>query len=128
MAASTTLKKITAEAKRIRKRHPGKKWITAVKEAGAKYRGGKLGKTKVAKKKTARKKAAPKKKVLRKRSTRRSVGSVNAAVINKSAIKSHYRVALGHQLLRRELATTKTAKKQIGKQIAETRRALNYLT
>jgi iron uptake system EfeUOB component EfeO/EfeM len=37
---SSILKKITAEAKRIRKAHPGKAWKNAVKEAGAKYRKG----------------------------------------------------------------------------------------
>lgn len=33
-----TLKKITAEAKRIRRKSPGKKWQTCIKEASRKIR------------------------------------------------------------------------------------------
>lgn len=51
------LKKITTEAKRIRKQHPTKSWKSAVKEAGKKYRLGKIGakphKKKAAKKRTS---------------------------------------------------------------------------
>lgn len=40
--ATSTLKKITDRAKSIRRAHPGKKWLTAVKEAGREFRTGKL--------------------------------------------------------------------------------------
>lgn len=40
--AANALKKITAEAKRIRKAHPKTSWRSAVKKAGAKFRSGKL--------------------------------------------------------------------------------------
>jgi hypothetical protein len=50
------LKRITAEAKRIKKSSPGKSWKSAVKEAGKKYRTGQLGAVK------ARKTAKPKRK------------------------------------------------------------------
>jgi hypothetical protein len=39
---ANALKKITAAAKAIRKKSPGTSWKTAVKKAGAMYRGGKL--------------------------------------------------------------------------------------
>jgi hypothetical protein len=40
---SAALKKITTRAKQIRRKRPGMKWKTAIKEAGAEYRGGRLG-------------------------------------------------------------------------------------
>jgi hypothetical protein len=39
-----TLKKITTRAKALKKKHPGKKWTTLVKQAGKEFRSGKLGK------------------------------------------------------------------------------------
>lgn len=64
--STTTLKKITAEAKRIRKLHPSKhrKWSGYVKEAGKKYREGKIGAAR-------RKKSAPKKRAKRRVSSPR---------------------------------------------------------
>ena len=56
--ATTPLAKISAEAKRIRKAHPGKKWATCIQEASKKYRAGSLGgvaaKVSVGKKKAAK--------------------------------------------------------------------------
>lgn len=71
MAKANPLRKITAEAKRIRKLHPNKhrNWTGFVKEAGEKYRKGKIGTTR--KKKSVKRKVAkvgaPKKKATRKR-------------------------------------------------------------
>lgn len=42
MAKANPLKKITAEAKRIRKRKPKTSWKSAVKQAGQKFRAGKI--------------------------------------------------------------------------------------
>jgi len=56
MKGTTALKKITAEAKRLRKKSPGMKWASAIKKASVKFR---------ATKKPARKKAAPKKAIRR---------------------------------------------------------------
>lgn len=60
--ATTPLAKISAEAKRIRKAHPGKKWATCIQEASKKYRAGSLGgvaaKVSVGKKKAAKPKVA----------------------------------------------------------------------
>lgn len=68
MKGTTALKKITAEAKRLRKKSPGIAWASAIKKASAKFR---------ASKKPVRKKAAPKK--VAKKAVRRSV--------KKSAVK-----------------------------------------
>lgn len=66
---TSPLKKITAEAKRIKKSSPGKSWKTAVKEAGKKYRTGKLGAVKSRKTATAKRKPA-------KRRTRKPVTTI----------------------------------------------------
>lgn len=58
---STTLTKITARAKQIRKAHPKMAWAAAVKKAGAEYRAKKPAAKKTAKR--VAKKATPKKRV-----------------------------------------------------------------
>lgn len=71
---ANVLKKITTEAKRIRKSKPKTSWKSAVKQAGAKYRAGKIRvKRKVVRKKTVRRKAVKRKSAPRKR---RSAGKV----------------------------------------------------
>lgn len=59
---SNQLKKITTRAKQIRKRKPGMKWTSAIKQAGAEYRKGSLGSATVSKprktKKVVRRKVA----------------------------------------------------------------------
>jgi hypothetical protein len=52
--ANTALKKITTRAKQLQKKHPGSKWTSLIKKAGAEYRSGKLG--------AARHKKSPKRK------------------------------------------------------------------
>lgn len=55
MSAATALKKIQARVKKLRKKHPGAKFRTLQKQAGAEYRAGRLKtKRKPAKKKIAR--------------------------------------------------------------------------
>lgn len=82
---TTALKKITAEAKRIRKKHPKTSWKSAVRQAGSKYRSGSIrgpGKAKPKKatrKRAVRKKAAPKK-ARRKRASRK-VGQAKQVVV-----------------------------------------------
>lgn len=44
--ANGALTKITTRAKALRRQQPGMQWKTAIKKAGAEYRGGKLGATK----------------------------------------------------------------------------------
>lgn len=63
MAAGTALKKINARAKALKKKHPGKKYRTLQKQAGAEYKAGKLkAKRKPAKRKTVKRKAVAKRK------------------------------------------------------------------
>lgn len=124
---STTLKKITAEAKRIVKRAPKTKWVNAIKQAGAKYRAGKLG--------TVKKKAAKKavKKAAKKKATRaRRVGSVAPKVSagfgltniqgSIAGIKRATVEQIGKLEARKFAAKTKTEKKRIAKKIAEKKR------
>jgi hypothetical protein len=74
--AVNALKKITTRAKQIRRAHPGKSWKSAVKQAGAEYRGAKAApRKKAARKKTARK-VVRKKAVSGVPKRKRRVGSV----------------------------------------------------
>lgn len=115
---ANALKKIITRAKQIAKAHPSMQWKSAVKKAGAEYRGGKIKKT--------RKKAAPKVKRSR---PRRKPAVPRAAGVKKSlslsAINAMGRQLLkdklAGQLLRRDLATTKRAKRKISKTITATR-------
>lgn len=75
---ANALKKITAEAKRIRKAHPGKSWKNAVKDAGKKYRTGKIGQAKAGKVGVKRKKA-----VKRKRAKRTKPKKVTAVAVRE---------------------------------------------
>jgi hypothetical protein len=107
--ASNALKKITAEAKRIRKKQPGKSWKNAVREAGKKYRSGTIGKVKKKKapakpRKKKAKRAAPKKRrrAPRKKSTvtatrRTTTTRVRASKIG-SAVRRHRMADSGNGL------------------------------
>jgi len=119
---SAILKKITAEAKRIRRIHPKLKWIDAVRQASKKLKG------KTVKKKTARKKSAVRKSArpaARVKVTRVKVARVKAARPTKTA--AHYMSQarkvliedLGKAEARKFIATTKTAKRKIQKTINE---------
>lgn len=80
MSAGTALKKINARAKALKKKHPGKKYKTLQKQAGAEYRAGKLkAKRKPAKRKAA-KKTTTRRKTTRRKTTRRKVGKAQTVV------------------------------------------------
>lgn len=109
---SEHLKKITARAKSIRKKHPQMKWVNAVKQASKEV------KHKPAKK--AVRKSAPKK------SARKSVsGSAPKKVMNVSihgtmnAVCSSLLSDIGKLEARKFAAKTKTDKRKIAKTIAE---------
>ncbi len=104
MAKANPLKKITAEAKRIRKRKPKTTWKSAVKQAGAKYRSGKIRapkRKKVAAVGRVRKKAAKRKKTSsqkRKRpvtavTVRKTSTTVRARRVGRSAPVKRHRMA-----------------------------------
>ena len=88
--ATSTLKKITTRAKQIRKKHPGKSWRNAVKDAGREFRTGKM----------AKKKARPRRKAARKRSRPRKVGAFRPTTGRRgpreTVIRTRARVA-GHK-------------------------------
>lgn len=121
---SSVLKKITAEAKRIRKKNPRISWKSAVKQAGAKYRG--TVKKKTVRKKSVAKKAAPKKKA----ATRRKVsgytsafgGAMVAGIKESTALsmlKRKYLSDIGVLESRKYAEKTKMGKKRIQKKISE---------
>lgn len=125
---SATLKKITAEAKRIRKRSPRTSWTSAVKQAGAKYRSGKIG-GKPARKKAAKKvakKAAPKKRVGMVKISQDAFGKATVSGIMASAKKVLLQ-DIGKMEAKKFAATTKREKSQIAKKIAEKKRQYRKL-
>lgn len=121
MSGSATLKKITAQAKRIYKR--GGTWKGAIEKAGAEYRAGKLGK--VVHMKTKRKRAtAKRKRVIKKIHTlHKKEGKAIRALGSVSHHISHAKHLLAEQIGWAELhkfqAKTKRAKKKVGKKIAD---------
>jgi hypothetical protein len=136
--ASTTLKKITARAKHIRRIHGGT-WKAAVKKAGAEYRAGKLGSVK----KTARKKIirrvkkyhAKEGRALRKLSGTLSAGgsggvmgvrstfrAASIGALSPSQHMAHARKKLEHEIgaaeSRKFVAKKKSVKRKIAKRIS----------
>ena len=130
MSGSTTLKKITAEAKRIRKKSPGMKWLSAVKQAGAKYRGGKLGgKKKATKRRPVARKGSSKRSAPRKRAAprvaRRPSGSVASHI---SEVKKLLKERLGRALVAKDQAKGIRNKKLKGKTVAAIKAQLRKLS
>jgi hypothetical protein len=151
--AANALKKITARAKQIRKKHPGKSWKASVKAAGAEYRAGK--------KSTPRKKASrPAHRKARslsgvRRSGKRRVGAVEpkyevvhqlrqvsgisykggsirlAGVGNVNAMKANLKAQLGQQAGWLEVAIssakTQREKNALRKKKAEIVREMNRI-
>lgn len=125
---STVLKKITTEAKKIRKKNPRISWKSAVKQAGAKYRKSapKKKETRSAPKKTVRRSSVKKKAT----TTRRKVSGYNSAfgaamvagVSESSALamlKRKYLHDIGVLEARKYAATRKADKNKISKKISE---------
>lgn len=152
---SNALKKITTRAKQLRKKHPNSKWTSLIKKAGAEYRNGKLGSA--TRKKVAKKKRSPNRQtgtsstVYDKRRSARAPGKrrsasgrsyterrknrsdapgkltgVSASTL-KSELKNRYKESLGKQLVRRELAPNKRARKKVQKQVLATKLQLRKL-
>lgn len=134
---NSALKKINAEVKRIKKKHPGRSHKAAQKEAGRLYRAGKLGK--------CRKKTGIRK-LKRKGHPRRMGGvktiskshvdrnrfknvdiQIGSAVRHISAAKKILATDIGKLEYRKFAANTKTAKKKIAKRIREKKSQYNRL-
>lgn len=121
--SATILKKITAEAKRIRKKSPRTSWQSAVKQAGAKYR-------KSAKKKVGK---APAKKAAKKRVTgynslyksNQMIGAVKKVSI--AQMKSSVIAEIGKLEAKKFAAKLVRDKKAIAKRIAEKKKLYRKL-
>jgi hypothetical protein len=123
-------KKRHAAARKIQAKHPGKKYATCFKEAGktvgAKKKR-KVGARKVARKKTARKKVGAKYKVYhevkRVGAVKYKGGSLSLGSIasTTSHLNRQLDDKLSRELLAKEKASTKTAKKKAQKKINATR-------
>lgn len=121
--AATALKKITTRAKQIRKKHPGKSWKAAIKQAGAEYRGGKI--SGVRKKRVARK--SPKK-TARKRTARKVSGMpVMPSGSSIVAARRETKEKLGWAMATQATAKTKREKKAMGVKIAELKKKYKAL-
>lgn len=140
----SALTKISARAKQIQRKHPGKAWISCIKAASAEYRSGKLGKAKPARKKPRRRVGATlliERKETRRTKPKRVVrivrkkngtfkGSALAGVSSaalKGELRNKLKQRLAMQLLNQSLATTKTNRRKAGKLVAETKRQLKKL-
>lgn len=117
---SNALKKINAEIKRIKKKHPGKSHRMAQQEASRMYRNGKLGS---ASRSSGKKKKPIKKKAKTRPKQKRKGASVNINVIG--SVASHLSLAkkaldkkLGNLVVRQFKAKKKPMKKKLGKQIS----------
>jgi len=121
---STVLKKITAEAKRIRKASPRMTWQAAIKKAGAKYR--------ASAKKSPAKKAAGKRKVATKKTAtrKRKVAGYDSAFapnqmiagvkkVSIAQMKTSVLTEIGKLEARKFAAKLKRDKTAIAKKIAE---------
>ena len=121
---STVLKKIQAEAKRIRKKSPRTSYQSALKQAGAKYR------------KTA-KKAAPKKAAAKKTSKKRVTGYdslygskqvIGAVRPTMATMKKTVLEQIGKLEAQKFAARLKRDKTAISKKIAEKKRLYKKLS
>lgn len=118
-------KKRHAAARKIQARHPGKAYKTCFKEAGKKV--GSVKRKPAKRKKAAKKKVGAKYKVyhevkrvgaLKYRGGALSLGSIASTT---SHLQRQLDDKLGRELLQKEKATTKTAKKKAQKKINATR-------
>lgn len=112
--SATVLKKITAEAKRIRKKSPRTSWQSAVKQAGKKYRSGKVSGTK----KKVAKKAVRKKSVGRVQIHQDAFGKSSISGVMGSA-KKILLTDIGRLEAKKFAAKGVREKKQIAKKIQE---------
>jgi hypothetical protein len=119
MAKSNPLKKITARAKQIRKRHKAMTWKAAIKKAGAEYRG---------KKKPVRRKKTVVRKRKRISGIRTNADRVDRKKVNvtigsvsyhKGQIKKGLKTKIENAAGRRELAIKVNERRKLSKTIAK---------
>lgn len=122
--SATILKKITAEAKRIRKQSPRTSWKSAVKQAGAKYR-----KTAKSAKRPVSKKSATKKK--RVGDAVSSFGSAMVAGVKKfsmATVRAQVLSEIGRLEAKKFAAKKVTEKRAIQKKLTEKKRLYKKLS
>lgn len=90
--AKNALKKITAEAKRIRKKHPRTSWKSAIKEAGRKYRTGKISSPRPKPAKVAKVGAKKRKRAVKKKAAPRRRKKTTAVAVTKTVVRYRTRV------------------------------------
>lgn len=117
------LKVIRNRAKAILKKHPAKKYQTALKEAGREYRTGKISGARGSNKKS---KAATRKKS----SGGKRIGSVSGPTLGQqeAVLRRSLKEQLGWMLVTIEQAKTKTEKNKLRKRAVEIRRKLRALS
>jgi hypothetical protein len=121
------LKKITAEAKRIRKAHPNMKWHSALKDAAKNIKSG--AKT-VVKKSAAVKKSAVKKLVVKKSAVKKSARKIAAVTPDLSigSVMSTGKKLMLHKLgvleAKKYATKLKRDKNKISKEIIEVKKTL----
>jgi len=109
---ANALDRIRRRAKEILKKHPGKKYQTALKEAGREFRAGKISGVK--KKRTTAKKSSG--------SGGRRVGSLSSSA--KSEYLKELQAKLGRYMTQYEWETKASERKKILRKIAECRKLL----
>lgn len=109
---------ISARAKQIRKRHPGKKWQTCIKEAAKELKG---KPHKAARKKAGKPvaKSSPRKTKTRAVHVGTGVRAGASAAQLKAQLRDRVKEQLGKALLHHSLATTKTLKRKHAKECAK---------
>jgi hypothetical protein len=125
----SALTKITAEAKRIRKRHPSQSWKSAIKEASRKYNSGRIGstRTKSASRKrkvrtTKKRKAAVARAKRYHRKEGRALQAIGSVSHHEGQIKRILQERIRHAAGRRELAIKKAQRKKITREITKLKR------
>lgn len=132
MPGSTTLKKITARAKQIRKKHGGS-WKQAVKAAGREYRGGKISGTRTKRKSTVKRKSVSRTTHHRRRHKISggvvSIAGPKSPGFNAGLEKTRDQVheELGWALAAQRTARTKTEKKKLQPRIDQLTKILRSL-
>jgi hypothetical protein len=116
------IEKISKRAKQLQKKKPNAQWKNLIKEASREYNNGKLGSAKSPAKKVSGMRSKKKYAVESQMNSRAGAGLTIAAA--KHFIKAELERKLGVKEVALFNATTKTAKKNIRKDIAEIKKSL----
>lgn len=128
------IKIISAEAKKISRRHPGKSWKECIKEASRKYRAHHHHKKKsigMAKRKrriSPKKRSKTVKRIRRLHSAEgRAIRSLGSLAGTKRKLRDALKEKIGREMYKKSAASTKRVKKKIQKRISADQRLLRNL-